>query len=353
MSLLEHLVPEWLPEETATRALAYILDPHASPGMAQAFVDSLTRTGLSPFTPGKVEPDPSQKRDSHPDLTIRDQAGQARVLVEAAFWKDVDSAQPAAYLRRLPQDPPSGLVFIVPQGRLQGLWGDFKARCNGAGIDLKGEMPTGGSVACGRADSRLLVVVSWTFLLDTLRQAARDVAIEQDIVQLRGLTERMERKGFPPLEESEVADARLAGRLMSYRRLVVKIVDRLVAEKVARLARGGWQSGSYRSGRMLNRRMQVRDTFDMRFGIELRAWRDAGITPLWWVLHGAGGRWQRIQDALDDVRAYDDSLYIPIPLKTGVGEARVIGDAVERMRTVADTLVALTRNERPAVRSGE
>lgn len=113
---------------------------------------------------------------------------------------------------------------------------------------------------------------------------------------------------------------------------------------------GPWNAGSYQTGRMSNRRMQVYDKFDLRLGIEIKAWKASGITPLWWVLTSSdafstAAGWQRVKGRLDDVRSYDDSLYIPIRLKTGVEEADVIDDAVGQMRRVADKLLEASRHQ--------
>ena len=83
--------------------------------------------------------------------------------------------------------------------------------------------------------------------------------------------------------------------------------------------------------------MLVHGKFQMRFGIELGAWRDSGITPLWWVLRDSEsfrtvGHWSRIKGRIDGVRSYSDLLYIAVRLRTGVDERGVIDDAVERMR---------------------
>ncbi len=119
---------------------------------------------------------------------------------------------------------------------------------------------------------------------------------------------------------------------------------RLVADGVAHLKKVNWSEGSYQKGRMVNRSMQVHGKFDLRFGVELAAWRDSGLTPLWWVLtssatYKTAGDWQRIKNCLDGVRSYDDSLYIPIRLKTGAEETRVIDDAVGQMSRVANKLL--------------
>ena len=101
--------------------------------------------------------------------------------------------------------------------------------------------------------------------------------------------------------------------------------------------------------------MRLHGKFELRFGIELGAWRDSGVTPLWCVLTGSEsfstlGNWLRIKQRFDGVRSYGDGLYVPVRLKTGVDEAAVIDDAVDRMRVViADVLLDVSRN-RPASR---
>ena len=99
--------------------------------------------------------------------------------------------------------------------------------------------------------------------------------------------------------------------------------------------------------------MRLHGKFELRFGIELGAWRDSGITPLWCVLAGSEsfstlGNWLRIKQCFDGVRSYGDLLYIPVRLKTGVDEAAVIDDAVDRMRSIADVLVDVSRNRPPS-----
>lgn len=345
VSLLEHLVPEWLPEDAATRALAYILDPHVSPGMAKAFVDLLGSAGVRQFRLGRVEHDPSQMDDSRPDVTLRDAEGQPRVFVEATFWNGVNAAQPALYLRELPIHTPSALVFIAPHERIPGLWRELTARCSAADIDLREESVEEDGTAWARAGARTLLLTSWTHVLQALCRAAEDPAVQQDIIQLRGLTDRMEREAFPPLELNEVTDVALARRVIDYCGLVNKIADRLVSDSIASPTRK-YSAGSYRSMRMVNRSMRVHGQIELRVGIELPAWRDLGITPLWCVLTGTGeGDWEKIRNRVDDVRSYGGSLYIPIRLKTGVEEDSVISDAVKQMRSAADRLLEASRHE--------
>ena len=133
--------------------------------------------------------------------------------------------------------------------------------------------------------------------------------------------------------------------MIDYRRLVDKITNRFVSDDIASLTKR-WSAGSYRSGRMVNRSMRVHDKFELRLGIELAAWRDWGVTPLWWVLTGCrGGDWERIKNRVDDVQSYDGSLFIPIRLKTGVEEDVVVRDTLRQLRRVADRLLEACRHE--------
>ena len=233
MSLLGHLVPGWHPERAATIALAHILDIRASPGMAAAFVDLVGETGSLNFDPDRVESDPDQKNDSRPDVTIYDAAGKPRVFVEAAFWEGLSGAQPVEYLGELPGDLPSGLVYIAPRKRIRSLWDVLRERCAGKlEIEVEDDTPTDEAVRA-RVGTRVLLVASWAYVLETLQRVAENPAVEQDIAQLRGLAKRMETAAFLPLEEDEAFDASVARRLLCYRDLVEKIVRRLEKDRLA------------------------------------------------------------------------------------------------------------------------
>ena len=128
MSLLGRLAAGWHPERAATIALAHVLDVDASPGMASAFVDLIGESRPLQFDPARVEGDPDQKDDSLPDVTIYDDAGRPRVLVETVFWEGVPEAQPVKYLDDLPEDAPAALVYIAPRKRIRFLWEILRRR---------------------------------------------------------------------------------------------------------------------------------------------------------------------------------------------------------------------------------
>jgi hypothetical protein len=308
--------------------------------MARAFVDLLCRGGVPAFEFGGLDKDPSQEDDARPDLTIRDTDGAHRVSVETTFWRDVDAAQPAAYLKQLPAGTPGALVFIAPWARTRDLWRDLKERCEDSGELEIGDESRAADATWAQVGPHVLSVRSWTSVLDTLQRAAGDPAVEQDVLQLRGLTERMDKEAFPPLTEDEVGNSGLARRIKGYQQLLDRITDRLSELGLVRLGNRSYRAGSYRTGRGTGRSMQLDGKLDLRFGIELTPWRDSGLTPLWWVLKSSPAYsiekdWLRIMKRIEDVRSYQDSLYIPIRLKTGVAEADVIANAVEQMRRIA------------------
>ncbi len=343
MTLLRHLMAGWRPEGAATKALAYILNPSTSPGVAGAFVKLLGPAGVPAFVVHRVDHEAHRSDDSHPDLTIRDPNGTPRVLVATTFWKGVHDSQPASCLRKLPEDALSALVFIAPRERIRGLWSELRTRCqDNPRLDLRDGSSRAGDPAWARIGRNVLMIASWQYVLDSLTETA-DPSIQQDVVELLGLVDQTDRQAFLPLDANEVTEVGLARRLIGYRKLVDEIATRLEESGVAKLESGNPYFGSYRDGWMRYRTMRVRDEFDMRLGIQVKAWRDLGITPLWWMLRGTVGHWQRIKTGLDEVRSYRGQLHIPIPLSSDAEEGRMIDAAVDRIGEVAHRLVTSSR----------
>lgn len=337
MSLLGYLIPRIAKSEepAATRALAYLLNESAD--IAQAFVDAVGRTGITTFTPGRIAAE-EQHGDHVPDLTVRDTGGVVRILVENKFWAGLTDAQPVAYLEALPDDASSALVFIVPHQRVHGLWGELRDRC---GRDALGSESTTASITWASAGNRTLAITSWKHVLGTLEQAALDgghSALRQDIVQLRGLTDQMNAGEFLPLREDEVTDVSVARRLVNYSELIEEIVDRLVAERVAS-TKGLRPTHGYTSA---GRYLSVHAKFGLWLGVDLMAWRDWGITPIWSEhntttdFSGIEGKVRQAEQLFDYAHEADGWLYIPIRLTTGAERDRVIDDAVRQMRGIAD-----------------
>ena len=342
MSVLAHVVlnGSMQGEPAATQALAHILN--ASPDLARAFVGMLHETGIE-FEPGRVQAELGHEVD-RPDMTVRDDHGRVRILVENKFWAGLTDAQPVSYLGDLPEDVPAALLFIVPRTRLPTVWNELERRCSEASLEWEDGVGSG-AVTWARVDCKALLATSWAHVLQGLLNAAHSGDhddIRHDVLQLRGLTDQMDAEAFLPLRGDEVTDQATTRRLVNYSGLIEDITrqlrDKGIADTDGLRPTHGW----YTIGRYL--RMHGR--FGLWLGIDFEVWGEVGITPLWWVFNdgdwsGVAGRFPTVRTLFDDVRHYEDhgSLYIPIRLAIGVERDRVIEHAVEQMSAIADTLL--------------
>ncbi len=344
MSLLGHLVPRITSigaEPVATQALAYILSESAE--VAEAFVKFVSATGIEFFRPGSIIAE-EQQGDGTPDLTIKDaEGGIVRILVENKFWAGLTDAQPVSYLEALPLDPSSAVVFIVPKPRIRGLWGELESKCEDSSVklgDKKLDKDAGGiNLIWAHTGNRTLAITSWEEVLKRLEYATTDDSVKQDIRQLQGLTEQMKNTDeFLPLREDEVTNVRVARRLINYSQLIEEIVDRVTADKIASKKGLKPTHGYTTAGRYL----RLHGKFGLWLGVDLEAWRDWEITPVWlkqntrFAFAGVPGTTADQNVSLfDEAQANKGVLYIPIRLKAGVGRDHVIEDAVQQMRSIA------------------
>ena len=342
MSVLAHVVLKGsLPSEpAATQALAHILN--ASPDIARAFLGMLRQAEIE-FELGHIQAELGHE-DICPDLTIHDDHGRVRAFVENKFWAGLTDAQPVSYLGDLPEDLPAALLFIVPQQRVTTVWNELKLRCGQAELEWR-DGPGTRTVTWSRVGRKTLLITSWTHVLEGLLDAAHSGehdSIRHDILQLRGLTSRMDSEAFLPIRADEVTDQGTAHRLVNYIGLIEDITHKLRDSGIADTRRLRPAHAWYTIGRYL----RVHERFGLWLGIDLEVWREAGITPLWWIFNdgefsGVAGRLQTIRELFDDVQYYEDAgtLYIPIRLKTSVERDRVVEDAVAQMSRIAHTLL--------------
>ena len=338
-NLLAHLIPRIVdkPEPAATEALAYIL--RASLDVAREFVTIVGQTGIDPFTPGRIKAE-QQHGKNFPDLTIYDTDDTVRIFVENKFWAGLTKAQPVDYLKELPGNTPSSLLFVVPHQRIHIVWSELTKECGHHGIDL-GETQRN-DVTWARAGQRrrTMAITSWEYVLERLHRVAAtsgNATLAQDIAQLQGLTDQMSIAEFLPLHEEEVTGVNVARRLINYSDLVKEIIERAVADGF--VSRQGESHFWYAAGRYLC----AHKRFGLWLGVDLKAWRDYEITPVWWELNpgdpfsGVQGRsLQPIRNMVDDVQETDaGQLRIPIRLTTGAERDRVIDDAVQQMHSIA------------------
>ena len=346
MSVLAHVVlgGALQNEPAATQALAYIL--RASPDIAQAFVRMLRDTGIE-FKPGRIEAE-LEHEESQPDLTIHDSEGRARVFVENKFWAGLTDAQPVAYLGHLPEDPPSALMFIVPEQRVATVWSDLKERCEKESLEWTDAL--GASAAMrARIGCKTVSVASWRYVLDRLLDAARaggHDTIGHDIRQLQGLAGRMDAEAFLPLREGEAANQDVARRLINYVELIADIIDELKRAEIADIKGLRWGNTAHSTGRFF--RIHARQEFVSWLGLHLGAWREVGISPMWLRFSTDTGvvadHFKTVPELFEGVRTRYNGLYIPIRLKTRVERERVMTDAVAQIERIADKVLTRIPN---------
>ena len=350
MSVLAHVVVGRLDNEpAATLALAYILN--SSPAIARAFVGLLRHAGIE-FEPGRIEAELALE-DSRPDLTIHDSDGRVRVFVENKFWAALTPAQPVTYLKDLPEDPPSALVFVVPEQRVSAVWHELRERCRQEGLEETNASDSG-SVKSAFVGRKTMMIVSWKVVLERLLDAARSSGhdtVKNDILQLQGLTSREDSTAFLPLRIDEVTDQETARRLINYVELIDQIINELVRAGAADTEGLSVSNTYHYAGKYFN--IHADGRFESWLGIDLRAWRDEGVSPLWWRFRTNTGvarkHFEKIPELCSDVKTRDEGLFVPIRLKTGVERVRVISDAVAQMKRIADQVLKAVPNQKPSL----
>ena len=301
-SILAHVIPKITQAEpAATRALHYLLD--ASDKVAERFVDLV---GSEPFDIGRIGSEWIYAKGVRPDLAIHDAGtGDVRVFVENKFRAWLTDFQPVEYLNALPPRETSVLAFIAPEDRIDELWGGLTARCRGADFHLSEESTTADlcRIRVARIEqnhARRLVLTSWRRVLEALQHAAAtggEATLEQDIVQLRGLTEEMRweaseaappdapagvsfagsEETFLPLRADEPTDAGAAGRLLDYCGLIDEVTRRLVADP-------SWDTKGMRASGF-GRYLRVHERFALLIC----------MAPLWCTCLGVEGREREVQ----------------------------------------------------------
>ena len=330
MSVLAHLAGG-MGEPGATQALAYILN--RQPGIVEAFVKLLGTAGITFDPKHRVESergDDGGRAAGRPDMKIFDAKDNLRILVENKFWAGLTDAQPVDYLKMLPEDVSSGLLFIVPGRRVEMIWKELKTRCQDAGLDLRMGSSEEGRVkwmAVG-TNSRMLVT-DWKNVLDTLEGAADGQDVRGDILQIRQLAEALEdSKAFLPLRSDEVTSADLPRRIIDYVQLIVDICTELQGTGMTYVSNAAAFHGPYFTGRL---RWNEEPQDDVYLTLSLPVWRESGgLTPLWlWTNQSI-----QLPGEVDDGKAYltGNEKFLPIYLKLGVERERVIENAVEQIR---------------------
>lgn len=334
------------PENVATEALLYLLQRHrkAWPAVRRY----LARTGVALPEDLTFETQAAGEDMSQPDMAGYDQGGNGVLLLEAKFWAGLTENQPVTYLRSLPADVPSLLVFVCPGKRFVTLWPKLTNRCNEGGIAL--QETTDVEAEFRSAELRTtsaLALVSWAALLDVLGREARlsgDRAFGNDVEQFQGLCARVDGEAFMPLTDLDLSPE-MARRIQNF----ADLVDMTVAEMSANhdadatgLTTGGSQSeyGRYFRYRGLG----------LFIVYSPRLWLGEAETPIWLrVAEQLEDGWRVTPKVLDGLarlpsrcqRPVDPNLQnvVSLDLPLGVERPDVIDSLIEQIKEICDCVV--------------
>lgn len=320
-------------EDVAVEALGHILSQSVT--ARNALENTLREGGTAIDSIVRARTQARGEKRERPDLACLDDDGIERVLIEAKFWAGLTENQPNEYLRRLPIDRSSALLFIAPAARLETLWPEL---CQRADKDFTViETATQGDLraaAVSGAELRL-ILTSWASLLDlmeTQANSAADRIAEADIRQLRGLTARMDTEAFLPWR-SEDLGPEFARRMQGLPRLVDDATNRL--KKVGLVSTKGLRITPLRRGYGRYIDLGGAGTW---FGIHFPAWARYSDTPLWLSFYASFLDQLKNAGLDNDMVELEERYCIPVALPTGVEYDAVLDSVVDSLKSIADQL---------------
>ena len=139
-----------------------------------------------------------------PDLVLLDKRGRECLIIEPKFKAELQDSQPNGYLRLLPDEGPSVLLFVVPSARMESVWRRLQMRVHPDGKSATDANPSRVNSARVGKTNKHIMVVSWDHLLGKMASLARRVGetplVEDEIQQLRCLANRLS-QGQPPMQD--------------------------------------------------------------------------------------------------------------------------------------------------------
>ncbi len=223
-------------ENLATEALNYLLGK--SDHLRNGFLEFINQAGCEIGGPLTFSTQSAGEDNAIPDLVGVNNDGKKVVVGEAKFWAGLTENQPLTYVKHLPSNEKSILLFIAPARRFQTLWPEIKRRCTDAGIVLSDERTIGEEFLGTRMnDKQYLGLCSWRSLLNVLSITANThnlLDVAGDIQQLDGLCSRMDSEAFLPIQSTELSSGH-GLRYLHYHQIVDEVVEKLVHERVVNL----------------------------------------------------------------------------------------------------------------------
>ena len=358
-TLLANLIPSVTSqvEVAATKALVIILNKSE---LARQALNQLVRETIG-STPDGSTPEPvtnleaevlfkDGENEGRLDLVGYDKDGEKRVIGEAKFWARLLRGQGGDYLKQLTGKGNAVLMFVVPDARIDYLWGEVGRDVSETGEkrELLPRKPDGRIRSAEvKGTQQYLMMVSWRDLLQRMyNSAAEEPDAQADIRQLQGLTERMDSEEIRPFGQGELGPD-FGRRMRDLRRIYDDVVNRWDGVEWASVS-GYGQSGQPQTS---YGRYFTFAGYEAWFGVHYDLWSrgDCEDTPFWLWLHGLRQNNPATIAAIEtglELKVYDN-YYVPIQLKSGVIGEAIVDHIVCQLERIADIIKANTPPAQP------
>jgi hypothetical protein len=357
-TLFGHLATRFAshPENLATEGLHFVLSRSAE--ARRLLLRFVAHAGCQ--FPGELVFETQSPGDEGgiPDLVGRDAGGGEPLLIEAKFWAGLTPRQPVAYLDRIPGG--GLLLFVAPARRFESLWPELLTRCRDAGRPFACEDGRGPDWRVASLDGgRRMALTSWRAALEALHSGlaqAGELAPAADVLQLRGLAERMDEEAFLPLSSEELTSS-VGTRIVQFCGLVNDAVERLVAQGLADTkgcrASGG-KNGTYS-------RFFLMHQAGCRLCFNPGGWSQHGV-PVW--LQVSGSNWKPSPAVNEALRVLAGPVpprlfitqwgaYVPIRVPAGVERDRVLAAMLSQLHEIGGLLRSASDGQAASTQAGQ
>jgi hypothetical protein len=289
-----------------------------------------------------------------PDLVGLNAEGQPIVIAEAKFWAGLTDNQPLTYIRRLPADVPSVLLFIAPAMRFTTLWPELQQRCQAGGYPLTEPRTLGTEfVAAQLSATQTLALASWRSILGFIigvLEAEGQTDVMSDVLQLQGLCNRMDNEAFLPLHSAELT-GESATRIVQFCSIIDDVTKLAVAQNLASVKGLSTGAGAGYYGRF----MRLRD-HNCFLSFNAKRWARLRSTPIWLSFADANWKWRATPELRQKLSSLeiqeptrllldDGHFTVPIAVPLGVERAEVVAAVFGQLLEVAGYL---TKSVAPA-----
>lgn len=345
-SLLGHLTTKFSshPENIATESLLFILNNYEE--ARKSLLHFLRNASLSlPRLSFKSQA--YEKTTGIPDIVGFESNNTERIVIESKFWAGLTDNQPNEYLKRLPDNEDSVLVFVAPAKRFQTLWREVSSRCQVEYPKVGKTIKNGDEFWYRKlSPQKTLLLTSWNLLLDHLYNTFSSANIHEgasDIKQLKSLCQRMDDISFIPIRSEELSPEN-AQRQIQLSELLHEIYEKLERKKISK------PGGKFKFAGSLGYYGRSFWIYDVGayLSYDAYSWRDVGETPLWLRLYGIKG-WkndEKVRNALSSLEHtepakfiyHDDKYLIPLYVLKNEEKDIVLKNIIEQIEKVANLI---------------